>query len=98
MVLHVEFAKFISALRPWIDYGVDVATGKLKLHKDENADEADRQPTAEQSQKMMMLGAVVPQIQQFLDVASVLRSATSVSYEEDGEWVTHSETHIEDLK
>jgi hypothetical protein len=98
MVVHVEFARFIDALRPWIDYGVDVATGKLKLHKDENSDDADRRATAEQSQKMMMLGAVVPQIQQFLDVASALRSATSVTYEEDGEWVTHSETHIEDLK
>jgi hypothetical protein len=98
MVVHVEFAKFIDAVRPWIDYGVNVATGKLRVHKEGNSDEADQQPTPEQSQKMMMLGAVVPQIQQFLDVATVFRSATSVTYEEDGEWVTHSETHIQDLK
>ncbi|HEX5472696.1 MAG TPA: hypothetical protein VFW73_12470 [Lacipirellulaceae bacterium] len=98
MVVHVEFAKFIDALRPWIDYGVDVATGKLKVHKEGNAEEGDQQPTPEQSQKMMMLGAVVPQIQQFLDVATVFRSVTSVTYEEGGQWVTHSETHIQDLK
>ncbi len=33
LVVHVEFAKFIDNLRPWIGYGVDVATGKLKRYK-----------------------------------------------------------------
>ncbi len=47
---------------------------------------------------MLQMGFVVPQIHQFLEVASVLRSATCITYEEDGVWVTHSETHIEDLK
>ena len=47
---------------------------------------------------MLQMGFVVPQVYQFLDVASALRSATSITYEEDGVWVTHSETHIEDLK
>jgi hypothetical protein len=94
MVVHIEPAKFIEAVRPWIEYGVDVGTGRLKSHKDEEPD-SDNQ---EKQQKMMVLGMIVPQVNQFLDVASVLRSATVITYEEDGAWVSHSETHIEDLK
>ena len=33
MVTHIEFAKSIDAIRPWINYGLDVATGKMKPHK-----------------------------------------------------------------
>ncbi len=47
---------------------------------------------------MLQMGMIVPQVQQFLDIASAMKSATSVSYEENGMWVTHAETHIEDLK
>ena len=32
------------------------------------------------------MGLIVPQIEQFLDVVTVLRSATSMTYEEDGIW------------
>jgi hypothetical protein len=31
MVLHIEFAKMIGAIEPWMDYGIDVASGKLKV-------------------------------------------------------------------
>jgi hypothetical protein len=99
LVAHIEFKQIIAAIRPWIDYGMDVAMGKLKLKKDEDeADKADENTTAEQSAMIVQFGFVVPQIQQFLDFASAMRSATSITYEEDGTWVTHSETHIEDLK
>jgi hypothetical protein len=94
MVAHIEIAKLIDAVRPWIDYGVDVAMGKLKVKKDGDEDEAP----AEANPAMLQMGFIVPQIHQFLDVASVLRSATSMTYEEDGVWVTHSESHIQDLK
>ena len=47
---------------------------------------------------MLQLGFIVPQVHQFLDVAAAIRSATSITYEEEGVWVTHSETHIQDLK
>jgi hypothetical protein len=40
----------------------------------------------------------MPQVYQFLDVASALRSVSSLTYEEDRVWITHSETHFEDLK
>jgi hypothetical protein len=101
LVTHVEFAKFIDATRPWINYGLDVAMGKLKPKKDKNEDaddSDDAKPTPGPSAMAMQLGFIVPQLQQFLDLATTLRSATTMTYEENGVWVTHSETHIEDLK
>ena len=103
VVTHFEFAKMIAATRPWIDYGMDVATGKLKpkAKKDEeseDSEDADNTPPPGRNEMLMSMGLVVPQVQQFLDVATALRSATTMTYEEDGVWVTRSETHIEDLK
>jgi hypothetical protein len=101
LVTHIEIAKLIDATRPWIDYGLDIATGKLKPHKkkdDDDSDDSDKTPPEAPSPVMMQLGFIVPQVHQFLDIASAVRSATSVTYEENGMWVTHSETHIEDLK
>jgi hypothetical protein len=101
LVTHIEFAKLIDATRPWIDYGLDIATGKLKPHKkkdDDDSDDSDKAPPEAPSPVMMQLGFIVPQLHQFLDIASAVRSATSVTYEENGMWVTHSETHIEDLR
>lgn len=97
MVAHFECRKIVDALRPWIDYGLDVAMGNLTTD-DEAADEEGNDAPAEQSPMMLQLGFIVPQIHQFLDVATALRSASAVTYEEDGVWVTHSETHFEDLK
>jgi hypothetical protein len=101
MVTHIEFAKSIDAIRPWINYGLDIATGKLRPHKakgEEESDDSDSKPPEAQTPMMLQMGMIIPQVQQFLDVASAMKSATSVSYEENGMWVTHSETHIEDLK
>jgi hypothetical protein len=96
MVSYCNFARILKAVRPWIDYGVDVATGKLKLEADE-AELAEEEP--EQPNPMIFqLGLIVPQVYQFLDVASALQSVSSMTYEEDGVWITHSETHIQDLK
>jgi hypothetical protein len=97
MVLHVEFAKMISAIEPWMDYGIDVASGKLKAHKKDKDDEDDDKP-AQPNPIMLQMGFVVPQVHQFLEFAKALRSATSIGYEEDGVWVMHSETHLQDLK
>jgi hypothetical protein len=94
MVLHIEFAKMIAAIEPWMDYGIDVASGKLKVRKE---GEDDDKP-AEVNPVMLQMGFVVPQVHQFLEFASALRSVTAISYEEEGEWVTHSETHFQDLK
>jgi hypothetical protein len=102
LVTHIEFAKFIDATRPWIDYGLDVAMGKLKPAKkpkdDDSDDSNDDSPPPGPSSFALQAGFIVPQLQQFLDVATTLRSATSMTYEEGGVWITHSETHIEDLK
>jgi hypothetical protein len=96
MVVHIEFQKMVGAIKPWIDYGLDVAMGNLKTEGDEA--ESDEETPPQQSPMMMQMGFIVPQVHQFLDVASALRSASSVTYQEDGLWVTHSETHFEDLK
>ena len=98
MVTHVEFAKMIDAIRPWIDYGIDVATGKLKVRKrksDEDDEEAGRaEPSAMHANGIRRAaGPPVPGM-----LRRRLRSATAITYEEEGVWVTHSETHIQDLK
>lgn len=98
MVAHVQFAKLIESIRPWIDYGIDVATGKLKPPKDDSDEDSGEDKPEEPNPLTMQLGFVVPQIHQFLEVASALKNVTSITYEEGGVWVTHTETHIEDLK
>jgi hypothetical protein len=103
VVTHIEFAKLLEATRPWMNYGLDVAMGNLKPKKaesdsDDEEEESEEDEPAAPSNMMMQMGFIVPQIQQFLDVAAALKSATSMTYEEDGVWITHSETHIEDLK
>lgn len=98
---HFEFAKMIASLRPWIDYGVDVASGKLKLPKKKAAaddEDADKDKPAEPNPFAMQIAFVVPQVTQFLDFASAFRSATSITYQEADLWVTHSELHFQDLK
>jgi hypothetical protein len=98
VVAHFQFAKIIDAIRPWIDYGVDVATGKLKVEDEDGAeDEAEGDANNDQAAIAMQLGFVIPQVQQFLQVSTALRSFSSVTYEEEGLWVTHSEMHLEDL-
>jgi hypothetical protein len=104
MVMHVQFAKSVELVRPWIDYGLAVAMGTLKNEpeekgEDDDADgEEDEEEVQQPSPMLFQLGFVVPQLYQFLDVAAAFRSVTSITYEEDGVWVTHSETHIVDLE
>jgi hypothetical protein len=96
-VVHFEFHEMIGALRPWIDYGLDVAMGNLAAPEGDDEDSEEETPS-EQSPMMLQMGFIVPQVHQFLDVAAALRSASSVTYHEDGLWVTHSETHFQDVK
>jgi hypothetical protein len=92
LVSHVGVKKFIDALRPWIDYGVDVATGKLKVKKN---DEEEDKP-AEQNPIALQMGFVVPQVHQLLDVVSALRGFSLIGYEDEGLRVKHSEMQIQD--
>jgi hypothetical protein len=100
VVSYSNFGEFIDVFRPWIDYGFDVAIGKLKVEDEEAEDDgdADDEQPEPPSPLMLQAGFFIPQLQQLLDVASALRSFSMVSYDEDGVWVTHSETHFEDLK
>ena len=105
MASRVEFAKGVAMIRPWIDYGFDVAIGKLKVEDEdgeEDVDDGDEEVDVEAQQQRaavaMQAGMFMPQLHQFLEVTTALQSASSVMYEEDGVWVTHSETHLEDLE
>ncbi len=100
LVTHVEIAKTIDRLRPWIDYGLGVAMGNIKKEKPADADDEDfeEDEPREPNPIAFQMGFVMPQFYQFLDAASALRSVTSITYEEDGVWVTHSETYIKDLE
>jgi hypothetical protein len=98
VVSYFNFNEFINVFRPWIDYGFDVAIGKLKVEEaEDDGDDEDEQPEPP-SPVMLQAGFFIPQLQQLLDVASALRSFSMVSYEENGVWVTHSETHFKDLE
>jgi hypothetical protein len=96
-VMHFKIAEMIKSIRPWIDYGLGVATGTIKF-KEEEIEADDDEDVEETSAMMFQVGMFMPQVYQLLDVASVMKSATSITYEDDGVWVTHSETHIEDLE
>jgi hypothetical protein len=91
MVMHFQFAKLIDAIRPWIDYGVGVATGRIL------PDGAEPDPDAEQA-LLLPLGLIMPQVDQLLEVFTTFRSQTSITYREDGVWVTQTEMHIKDLE
>jgi hypothetical protein len=111
MIMHFEFAELIQKVRPWVDYGLGVAMGTIKNDPPADEEEDDEESSEEDSSEegddeeadqpnpiALQAGFVMPQFYQFLDVISAFRSATSITYEEDGVWVTHSETHIEDLE
>jgi hypothetical protein len=63
-----------------------------------NEDEDEEDEPSQPSPLAFQLGFVMPQVYQFMDVAAVFQSVTSITYQEDGVWVTHSETHIKDLE
>jgi hypothetical protein len=98
MVSYFNFNEFIDLFRPWIDYGFDVAIGKLKVEEAEDDGDDEEDEPQPPSPVMLQAGFFIPQLQQLLDVASAFRSISTVSYEENGVWVTHSETHFEYLE
>jgi hypothetical protein len=97
VVSHFQFAKLIGAIGPWLDYGFAVATGQLKI-EDEEDDDSEEEANNDQAAIAMQLGFIIPQVQQFLQVTTALQSVSSVTYEEDGLWITHSEVHLEDVE
>jgi hypothetical protein len=98
IVFHFQFADVVTAIQPWVDYGFDVATGKIKMDADDDENSTTSEENTQRAAIAMQLGFVVPSIQQFLEVATALKSVSSVTYEEDGVWVAHSEVHVEDLE
>jgi hypothetical protein len=100
MAVYMELSKLVDAVRPWVEYGGAIATGQIKLDEGEEAEfeGADDEQDQKQAAAMMMAGMVLPQIHQFLDVAAAMRSISSVTYHDDGLWVTHAELHLQDLE
>ncbi|MCC7474306.1 MAG: hypothetical protein IT425_02830 [Pirellulales bacterium] len=101
MIVHLQFSKFFETARPWIDYGISASMGSLKSMQaagDETEEGSGNETRrAPQSAMAMQLGMIVPQVEQLLEVFETLRSTTAIVYEEDGLWITHSETHIRDV-
>jgi hypothetical protein len=107
-VVHIKFADLLTKIRPWIDYGLAVGMGTLKNEEpeddgDENdesgsADDEEAEVPAQAAQVAFQVGIFMPQVYQLFDVLSAFRSVTMITYEEDGVWVTHSETNIQDLE
>lgn len=95
VVSYFEFSRLIEAVKPWINYGGAVAMGQIKLEEDE---EESAEQTPEQAQAMMAAGMILPQIDQFLDVAAGLRGFSSMTYQESDVWVTHAEVHLKDVE
>lgn len=93
-VSYFEVARLIESIKPWVNYGGAIATGQIKM-SDEQAEE---EQSPEQAQAMMTAGMFLPQIEQLLDVATAVRAFSSLTYEDDGAWVIHSEMHLRDLK
>jgi hypothetical protein len=77
---HFKLARFIDTLKPWIDYGVQVAI--------------QNQQEGEVQQAVAMVGFVKPQIEQVLDVLKAIDSVTSVQYLDRDVVVLHSEMRI----
>jgi hypothetical protein len=98
VIAHFQFAKLIGAVRPWLDYGFAVATGQLKVEDEEEDDESVEEANNDQAAMAMQLGFIIPQVQQFLQVTTAFKSVSSVTYEEDGLWITHSEVHLKDVE
>jgi hypothetical protein len=99
VVAHFQFAKLINSIKPWLDYGFAVATGQLKVEEEDGDDtESENEANNEQAAIAMQLGFIIPQVQQFLQVSTALQSFSSVTYEDNGLWITHSEVHVKDVE
>jgi hypothetical protein len=100
----MNWAAFVDAIGPWIDYGIDVATQPpAAAPKEEVGVKDDDKPeVAVTLQDDGGGGAALklfikPQVKAFLEVLRCLGTSSSVTYIEDGAIVTHSEWHLQDL-
>lgn len=101
---YMNWAAFVDAIGPWIDYGIDVATQPpAAAPKEEVGVKDDDKPeVAVTLQDDGGGGAALklfikPQVKAFLEVLRCLGTSSSVTYIEDGAIVTHSEWHLQDL-
>ena len=89
----------VDALAPWIDLGVRALCqepGFLNLFG-MVADEGVRPRIKPLADDPAEVKEVLDQVHTILDVIKVVRSYASVTYHENGVWVTHHETVIQDV-
>jgi hypothetical protein len=86
---YVNFAGLVDMAAPWIDYATWAIAPRLMGL---DLDDADDKVEAHRK-----LDPVMKQVHTVLEVLKVFRSYASVTYLQDGVWVTHSETVIRDL-
>lgn len=79
---HLDFARLIAALQPWIDYGL-----KLQQDQDLDAEPDDEDP----------MGDISQQVHDVLEVLQCFQGIYLVTYEEDNAMVTHSQCRFTDL-
>ncbi len=83
---HIETARFVDVLKPWIDYGVQVAMQKA------------RDEGGQTQQAVAMVGFIKPSVHEILDVLKVFHSTTTVTYIEGDVVVRHTESRTIDLE
>ena len=81
---HFNIAKSIDVLKPWIDYGIQMAVEQAEVEERGNI--------------TMVVGMAKPMVDQMLDALKVFDNVTTVTYKEDDTWVTHGELRIIDLE
>lgn len=95
---HIQFARLVDAIRPWMDYAFDVAIGNVKLESNSDESAKDEPVDPERQARLMQIGFVLPQVHQIMNVLSAVQNYTSITFQEDDVWVTHSELYLKDLE
>ena len=78
---HLDFARLIAALQPWIDYGLALRLG----------------PGAAQDDTGGPMGNIPQQVHDVLEVLQCFQGISIVMYQEDNAMVTHSQCRFTDL-
>jgi hypothetical protein len=86
---YVNIAGLVDLAAPWVDYAARQFGPHLKGH--------EVSQTEGKTEATGKLEPILPQVHTVLQVLKVFRSYASITYRQDGVWVTHSETVIRDL-
>jgi hypothetical protein len=89
MAFYLNWAAVVDALAPWVEFGVkELGPRILQL----DVDDPNEKAAADKA-----LDDIHKQARTVLQVLKVVRSCASVTYLQDGAWVTHTEIVIKDV-